>query len=259
PFRSVKHAREAGAALAELHLAAADYDAPVRRPRPLVASFSIFAGENPAEAMENYFAARPALHADAATRRRCEEAMELLRPFHEDLRPLLPALKPLWTHNDLHASNLFWSDAGEQARATAVIDFGLADRTNAVYDLAQAIERNLVEWLTLVNDPAHPERVRVHFNQLHGLLEGYEQVRTLSCEERAALAPMAALCHVEFALTETDYFLGALHSPEKASVASDGYLLGHARWFRGVGTKLLDEIRRWADRREKPLNGDLRG
>ena len=45
------------------------------------------------------------------------------------------------------------------AQATAVIDFGLADRTNAVHDLAHAIERNIVEWLALVNDPAHPDAV----------------------------------------------------------------------------------------------------
>ena len=69
----------------------------------------------------------------------------------------MPALPPLWTHNDLHASNLLWSDAGGDARAMAIIDFGLADRTNAVHDLAQAIERNIVEWITLVNDPTHPE------------------------------------------------------------------------------------------------------
>ncbi len=69
------------------------------------------------------------------------------RPFHADLAPLLPALTPLWTHNDLHASNLFWSESGPNARATAIIDFGLADRTNAVHDLAHAIERNIVEWL----------------------------------------------------------------------------------------------------------------
>ena len=40
-----------------------------------------------------------------------------------------------------------------RAHATSVIDFGLADRTNAVYDIAQAIERNIVEWLELVRDP----------------------------------------------------------------------------------------------------------
>jgi len=49
----------------------------------------------------------------------------------------------------LHASNLLWSDAGDQAEVTAIIDFGLADRTNAVHDIAHAIERNIVEWLEL--------------------------------------------------------------------------------------------------------------
>ena len=32
---------------------------------------------------------------------------------------------------------------------SAVIDFGLADRTNAVRDIATAIERNRVQWLAL--------------------------------------------------------------------------------------------------------------
>ncbi|MGB6973655.1 MAG: phosphotransferase [Terracidiphilus sp.] len=246
PFRSPRHARSAGEALAHLHLAASGYDQPARKPRPLVASFSIFAGEDPAAAMQAYLAARPAIGTDKTTRLRCDEALELLRPFHAEMMPLLPALRPLWTHNDLHASNLFWSDGSESAHATAVIDFGLADRTNAVHDLAQAIERNVVEWLDLINNPARPEKVRLHLDHLRAMLEGYESVRALTQEEAAALAPMTALCHAEFALTEADYFLAALKSPEKAAMASDGYLLGHARWFHGTGQALLDAIRKWA-------------
>ena len=164
----------------------------------------------------------------------------------------MPALPPLWTHNDLHASNLFWSDRSDAARAVAIIDFGLADRTNAIYDLAHAIERNIVEWLALVRAPEHPESVPVHFDHLLALLQGYESVRPLSAEEAAALAPMTALCHAEFALTEADYFLGVLHSEEKARVASHDYLVGHARWFRGAGgSKLLDAICAWATARER--------
>ena len=54
---------------------------------------------------------------------------------------------------------------------------------------------------------------------------------------------MTALCHAEFALSEADYFLGVLHSEEKAAMASNGWLVGHARWFRSVGgKKLLDAI-----------------
>jgi Ser/Thr protein kinase RdoA (MazF antagonist) len=177
----------------------------------------------------------------------------LLAPFHAELRPLLAALPPLWTHNDLHASNLLWSDASDEARAAAVIDFGLADRTNAVHDLAQAIERNIVEWLDLIEDSARERGVRVHIDHLEALLDGYESVRPLTKEEAAALAPMTALCHAEFALTEADYFLGVLHSEEKARLASIDYLAGHARWFRGAGgDKLLDAIRRWVARRERP-------
>ncbi len=173
----------------------------------------------------------------------------MLAPFHAELQPFLPALAPLWTHNDWHASNLLWSDAGPNARPVAVIDFGLADRTNAVHDLAHAIERSVVDWLALVNDPAHPEDVAVHYDHLFALLDGYESVRPLSREESRALAPMLALCHAEFALSETDYFLSVLHSEEKAWFACEGYLVLHARWFRGPGDTLLDAMRTWAARK----------
>jgi len=259
PFRSIAHARSAGEALARLHLASQGFDAPRRKTQPLVASFTIFAAEDPGAAMERYLEARPALAEDAVTRQGCEEAFDLLTPFHAELQPLLPALKPLWTHNDLHASNLMWSDAGENARAVAVIDFGLADLTNAVHDLTVTIERNIVEWLDLVEDPGQGKGVRVHFDHLEALLDGYDQARPLADEEAAALAPMTALCHAEFALTEADYFLGVLHSEEKARLASMDYLAGHARWFRGAGgQKLLDAIRRWAEKQERqaaPLVG----
>jgi Ser/Thr protein kinase RdoA (MazF antagonist) len=252
PFRSTAHARSAGEALARLHQASQEFDAPPRKAQPLVAGFTIFAAEDPVAALERYLAARHALAGDADVRSDCGEALELLAPFHKELRPLLPALKPLWTHNDLHASNLLWSDASDEARAVAVIDFGLADRTNAVHDLAQTIERNIVEWIDLIEDPAQGEGVRVHVDHLEELLDGYEQVRTLSEEEAAALAPMTALCHAEFALTEADYFLGVLHSKEKARLASMDYLVGHARWFRSAGgKKLLDAIRRCAAKRER--------
>ena len=252
PFRSTTHARSAGEALARLHLASQEFDAPLRKTEPLVAGFTIFASDDAGAAMERYLAARPALAEDAVAREGCKEALELLAPFHARLRPLLPALKPLWTHNDPHASNFLWSDASDKARAVGVIDFGLADRTNAAHDLAQAIERNIVEWLDLIEDPTRGENVRVHVDHLEAMLDGYESVRPLNDEESAALAPMTALCHAEFALSEADYYRGVLHSEEKARVASIDYLVGHARWFRGAGgQKLLDAIQRWAGKSER--------
>jgi Ser/Thr protein kinase RdoA (MazF antagonist) len=249
PFRTSGHAHSAGQALARLHLASQGFNAPPRKPRPLVASFTIFAAENPHTEIERYLAARPALADSQPTRQHCEQALELLAPFHAELLPLLPSLPSLWTHNDLHASNLMWSGTSSDARATAIIDFGLADRTNAVHDLAEAIERNIVEWLDLMHDP---DNVHVHLDQLQALLDGYESVRLLSQEEAGALAPMAALCHAEFALTEADYFLGVLHSEEKGRVASSDYLVGHARWFHTAGgKKLLDALRGWAETRKR--------
>lgn len=252
PFRSAVHARSAGEMLARLHIASVGFDAPPRKTQPLVASFSIFAADDPNSAIESYLNARPALAWNAVTRASCDEALELLSPFHAELKPLLPSLEPLWAHNDLHASNLFWSDKTSLAHATAAIDFGLADRTNAVHDLALAIERNIVEWLNLREGFEDSDSVPVHIDHLEALLDGYESVRPLSDEEAAALAPMTALCHAEFALTEADYFLGVLHSKENSRVCAETYLAGHARWFRGPGGQtLLNAIRRWAAERKQ--------
>jgi len=251
PFRTAAHARSAGQALARLHLASQGFNAPARQPRPLVASFSIFAAPDPYAAMERYLAARPALAASPAVRVAAKLAVQLLLPFHAQLQPLLSDLAPLWTHNDFHASNLLWTGSAADARAACIIDFGLADRTNAVHDIAHAIERNIVEWLALVRHPNLPNEVPVHLNHLHALLDGYESIRPLTAAEAAALVPMTALCHAEFALSEADYFLGILHSPAQARMAWDGYLLGHARWFRSAGShRLLEALRAWAGSRQ---------
>src|SRR5215469_547157 len=249
PFHSVAQARSAGVALARVHLAAAGFDAPPRTLRPLVAGFSIFAANDPAAAWDEYVAPRQALQSYLERSGCGDEVLDLLALFHAELLPLLPALLPLWTHNDLHPSNLFWSDESLDAQAVAVIDFGLSDRANAVHDIAHAVERSIVEWLVLVNDPARPEAVPVHLDHLFALVEGYELVRPLSREERLALAPMLALCHAEFALSETDYFLTALKSEEKAWYACEGWLLGHARWWRGAGAEVLSTLRKWAEMR----------
>ena len=250
PFRSAAHAYSAGQALARLHLAAQDFAAPPRKPRPLVASFTIFAGRDPIAAMAHYLGRCPSLSGHRGVRVCAAQAIDVLTPFYAELAPLLPALGSLWTHNDLHASNLFWSDETNDARATAIIDFGMADRTNAVHDLAHAIERNIVEWLALVQDAKQPPAV--HLDHLEALLDGYESVRLLTEEEAAALAPMTALCHAEFALSEADYFLGVLQSEEKAVMAYDGWLVGHARWFHSTaGRKLLDVLRGCAKARPR--------
>jgi len=247
PFFNPAHARSAGQAIARLHLAAEGFHTPARPVRPLVSSFSIFAAADPAAALESYLAAHPAIATHAAVRRCANEALALLAPFHAELQPLLPSLPALWTHNDLHASNFFWSNESSSAEGSAIIDFGLADRTFAVFDIAQAIERGLIGWLSIVDAGTPLDSAEIHFDQIAALLDGYESIRPLTRAEAASLAPTLALCHAEFALTESDYFLGILHDEDKAPYAYDSYLVGHARWFRTAGQKLLDFLRRWAN------------
>ena len=245
PFLSVGHARAAGRALARLHNAAQGYGAPVRKRQQLVSSFTIFASadESPDSRMQRYLEDRPALRRYAEQRDYAASMDELLMPLFEKLAPWLPSLPPLWTHNDFHASNLTWSTGDEAAQVRGIIDFGLADCTNAVHDLATAIERNIVEWLRMDEHDADI----VHLDHLDALLAGYEELRPLSYEEAWALVTMLPLAHCEFALSETDYFLSILHSPEKAYLAYEGYFLAHAQWFQeGQGRRLLEHLERWA-------------
>ncbi len=248
PFHSVQQARAAGRALAKLHLAAEGYDAPPRKAPMLVTSFSIFAAQEPWPALEGYVAARPALAEYLAKRDWRAQAEANLLPYHAGLRPWLGSLRPLWTHNDLHASNLFWSSDAEGSTAVSVIDFGLSDRTNAVHDIATAIERNGVRWLAL---EGNFDSI-VHREQIDALLEGYEEVRPLTDAEARAVPAILPLVHAEFALSETDYFLRVLKSEERASLAWEGYFLGHAAWFRSdAGSRLLDHLEAWASSRQR--------
>jgi len=245
PFHSVSHAYSAGQALAHFHQAARTYAAPARSLQMLLGSFTLFAGLDSAAALNNYLSLRPQLSEFVRRSNSTQQALELLAPFHRELIPLLGDLTPLWTHNDLHASNLLWSSERPTAEATAILDFGLADRTTAVYDIAFAIERNIVEWLKLPTVIDHATNIPVHLDALNALLNGYQSVRRLTPAESIALAPMTALCCAEFALSEADYFLGALHSEKRASLAIDGYLLRHAQWFRSPeGEHLVEAIRR---------------
>jgi len=248
PFRSTGHALAAGLAMARLHRAAGSYDAAAREPRQLISSYSIFASGDPEKSLASYLEMRPLLR-DYAERRDWRASMnELLIPFYERLSPWLGHLRPLWTHNDLHASNLTWSGADADAKVTGIIDFGLADRTNAVHDLATAIERNMVEWLRIED----PEADVLHLDHVDALLAGYEELSPLSYEEARALPAMLPLVHCEFALSETDYFLSVVGSPEKASLAYEGYFLGHAEWFlTDQGRRLLDHLEERAERHRR--------
>jgi Ser/Thr protein kinase RdoA (MazF antagonist) len=62
------------------------------------------------------------------------------------------------------------------------------------------------------------------------ILDGYQTVRPLSDAEAAALPRLLPVVHLEYALSEADYFTGVVVSSAHADLAYE-YLIGHARWF----------------------------
>ena len=121
-----------------------------------------------------------------------------------------------------------------------MLDLGLANRTSAVHDLATAIERSAIGWLNL----AETGSTGADLDAVDALLRGYEQVRPLSPVEAVALPEVLPVVHLEYALSEVEYFGDVVRSPADADLAYSTYLLGHAQWFDGPdGTRLLDHIR----------------
>ncbi|MEG3166891.1 phosphotransferase [Sphingomonas sp. LB3N6] len=224
PFASHAHAHAAGVALANLHEAARSFSAPARRPQPLVASFTILPAADPLAAAEAYVAARPALAAFLESKPWRRELARLFEALGQGLAPLLAEQTPLWTHNDWHPSNLLWTNGGSVRTA---FDFGLADRTCAVHDIATAIERTAVRWLDLgqgTDDIGDPEAALA-------LLAGYATTAPLARADIAAVVRVLPLVHLEFALSEIDYFTAVVEDPASAGLAWDGYVIGHAEWF----------------------------
>jgi len=226
PYASRGHAHAAGAMLARLHLAAADFGRPARPPAVLMNSDEIITAADPAAAAGRIVAARPALAAYLAGRRWPPDFADVLAPPIRRAAPLLAALPAQWAHGDWHPSNLTWTSAAPDARVAGIVDFGLANRTSAVHDLALALERAVVSWLDL------PEKgtATADLAAAAFLLDGYQTVRPLSQAEAAALPLLLPVVHVEYALSEADYFTGVAVSPANAGLAYE-YLIGHARWF----------------------------
>jgi Ser/Thr protein kinase RdoA (MazF antagonist) len=253
PVRGAAHARALGGALARLHRAAQGYEAAPRRWRPLLAGFEIAGAAQLASALDRYLHARPdvarfldgAAQAGAHAPASREIILRTLAPWHEALRPLLARLDGLWVHNDWHASNAFWTGTGEDAQVRCAIDFGLCNRGCAAADLATALERNTIAWLELDEHAADDLAAAIGRPLLAlSLIEGYEAERPLAAAEREALPYLMALAHVDYALSEVDYFWGVLGNARSAALACPSFLLGHVHWFESApGRAYLDALR----------------
>jgi hypothetical protein len=94
---------------------------------------------------------------------------------------------------------------------------------------------------------AGPGRAEADLDAIDAFLDGYEAVRPLTGAEAAALPEVFPVVHVEYALSEVEYFADVVSSPANADLAYDGYLLGHAAWFATPdGAAVLDHLRRRA-------------
>ena len=95
-----------------------------------------------------------------------------------------------------------------------------------MHDLALALERTVVSWLDLPETGNATADLAV----AAVILDGYQTVRPLSDAEAAALPRLLPVVHLEYALSEADYFTSVAVSPANADLAYD-YLIGHAWWF----------------------------
>jgi Ser/Thr protein kinase RdoA (MazF antagonist) len=241
PFLGLGQARAAGRALAELHRAAADFALPPRAPAVLMPSTAIVTAADPSAALDRLLHARPGLARSVADRPLVTDFAQVLLPWIARAAPALALLRPQWTHGDWHASNLTWTSDGPSANVACVLDLGLSNRTFAMHDLAIAIERNTIDWLDLAGTGG----TEVDLEAVDALLDGYEQVVALDEDDVAGLVAVLPVAHLEYALSEVEYFGVIVDSPANADLAYDGYLLGHARWFgQAAGTRLLDHLRR---------------
>jgi Ser/Thr protein kinase RdoA (MazF antagonist) len=241
PFASTGHARAAGAALARLHEVAAGFRRPARPQAVLISSCCVITAADPLAEVEAIARRRPGLARYLGARDWRGDLTRDHLPAIRRAAPLLAALEPQWGHGDWHPSNLTWSSARPAAEVVAVFDFGLANRTYAVHDLAVALERSTIAWLDL----AESGRAEVNIGAVDALLDGYQTVRPLSPAEAAVLPEVLPVVHLEYALSEVEYFADVVASPGLADLAYDTYLIGHTRWFAGPdGAALLDHLRR---------------
>jgi Ser/Thr protein kinase RdoA (MazF antagonist) len=238
PYTNSSHAAAAGAALARLHLVAASYSA-LGRPGPpvLCSSARLIAASDFPSALDELLDQRPATQHYLAGRDGRTRMLNALAGPVARMSDLWSALPSSWAHHDWHGSNLLWSGT----EISSVIDVGLADRTGPAFDLATAVERSLISWLDLTDDP--PGEPHVQLEQLAALLDGYQGVRPLSEAERIALPLLLPLVHVELALSEVEYYLGVRGDPASADLAFEGYLLGHLAFFASqMGTSCLEKL-----------------
>ncbi|MGZ4482234.1 MAG: phosphotransferase [Gaiellales bacterium] len=226
PFFSPVHAAAAGAMLARLHGAGADFEP--RSPQPQ-AGFVVQLGAirlAPVDAVRALSRQRAAVAEYLAEERWEEPVAEVYDELFDRLRPLLTRLPLAPLHGDWQTNNLFF--AGDAV--SGVIDFHQADYAPRVLDLAVAVERNCFFW----NRISAGEDTAYDLDHAGALIAAYDAVSPLEPAERAAFPDVLAVCQFEYGISFLDYYWGVERDREKADWAWRTFVLGHAAWWRGA-------------------------
>jgi Ser/Thr protein kinase RdoA (MazF antagonist) len=226
PFSSEAHAAAAGAALARLHVAGADF--PDRRAQPQ-AGFVVQLGtvaRPPVDAVRGLAAARPAVGEYLAGREWEDDVTGAYTAVFDRLRPVLPRLPEAPLHGDWQTNNLFFT--GDEV--AGVIDFHQADYAPRILDLAVAVERNCFFW----NRISAGDDTAFDLGHAAALVRAYDAVAPLAAAERAAFADVLQACQFEYGISFLDYYWGVEGDREKADWAWDTFVLGHARWWESA-------------------------
>lgn len=229
PYHTPHHAASAGAMLARLHQASSHYHAPPRTPCLLTSCMEPLLDNNLATGLRQWVLTQPGLAA-CLPENWLDELLPLVTPFHQRFLALRDYITPLWGHGDWHGSNLTWHND----TVCSIFDFGMSNLSCAEFDIAVAIERSFIRWIT--PDAPHP----IAYEQIERFLDAYTQQRHRTPARNALVASLLPLCHITFALSELAYYGYLLGDQKSADIAYHGYLLGHARWFHSpAGQGLL--------------------
>ena len=227
PFFSASHAAKAGEMLAKLHQAVQNY--PVQHGRSakyLISNQDILESHDIEAAIQQRIKSSSALSAYFADKDLDAAWLDQLKAVHGNIKNAMQQASKIWTHNDLHASNLLWTESGDQAEISTVIDFGLADYNSAVYDLAVTIERNFIDWLAL------EQTADLHIDTagLSAFIRAY-LANAAPLKELEILPELIKIVHTDFALSELEYFAGITRNFKHADAAYYGWLRAHTAWF----------------------------
>lgn len=227
PFFYTEHAAKVGSLLAKLHTAMQDFpELHGRSTRYLVSNQQLLESENIVTAIQQRIDNSPELSRYFADKNLDAVFLERIFQTHRKIKHVLQQATKIWTHNDLHASNLFWSTQSADANITAVIDFGLSDRNSALYDLAITIERNFIDWLAL----EHTSQISVDEAGLSAFLQAYF-AEIYPQQDFSILPELLKIVHLDFAFSELEYFVGITQNLKHADAAYYDWIVGHVNWF----------------------------